>query len=213
MISRSSIFQVPATPFTPPGRRAFLRCHCAGHAGHSMRITKLVHHRVDGGFSVEDFAAYRRRWFFSESPPPPPPPPPRRWPRRCDAAMLRTWPVRWMPWGSHGVGQIFPRARDGPFLPPVHRASFRTDFGATRSLSARTMTTGPPWVDGVVELENFALHVDVIFLDNRPVATAVVTAAMCAPGRSSWMPSNSPGRSNLSGTATLSLPACRRFLP
>ena len=76
------------------------------------------------------------------------------------SAMLRTWPVRLRGHEVHGVGQILPRAGDAVHVGLAAELSFGTHFaghaGHFRGEGAELVHHR---VDGVLQLQNFALHV------------------------------------------------------
>ena len=79
----------------------------------------------------------------------------------------------------HVVGRILPRAADPGHLRLAAQFAFGADLaGDAGHLGGEGVELIDHDVDGVLELENLALHVDGDLLERSPEATAVVTSAM-----------------------------------
>ena len=77
------------------------------------------------------------------------------------SAMLRTWPVEIAGHQVHVVGQVGPGAGDAFDLRLAAELAFRADFaGDAGHLGGEAVELVDHDVDGVLELEDLALHVD-----------------------------------------------------
>jgi hypothetical protein len=77
------------------------------------------------------------------------------------------------------VSQILPGAGDSGHLGLPAQLAFRTHFARYASyLGSESVELIHHRVDGVLEFEDFAFHIDRDFRDKSPRATAVVTSAM-----------------------------------
>ena len=125
----------------------------AGHARNfAGERVQLVHHRVDGFFQQQNFAADVDRDFLRQVA--------ARNSRRNfgDIAHLAGQVAGH---GVDGVGEIFPRSGNAGHLRLTAEFAVGTDFaGHTRDFRRERAQLVHHRVDGVFEFENFALHVD-----------------------------------------------------
>ena len=76
------------------------------------------------------------------------------------SAMLRTWPVRFDGHRVHVVGQILPRAGHAAHLRLAAELAFGADFARhARHFGGEAVELIDHRVDGVLQLQDFALHV------------------------------------------------------
>ena len=95
------------------------------------------------------------------------------------SAMLRTWLVRLPAMEFTRIGQIFPGAADALHFRLAAELAFGTDFARhARYFAGERVELIHHGVDGVLQLQNFAAHVDRDLARRSPLATAVVTSAM-----------------------------------
>ena len=131
--------------------------HFAGHAGHfGGEGVELIHHRVDGVLQLQDFALH------------------------VDGDLLRQVAVgdgrghvgdvahlagQVAGHEVHGVGQVFPGAGDALHVGLAAELAFGADFaGHARHFRGEGTQLVHHRVDGVLQFQNFALHVDGDFL-------------------------------------------------
>ena len=77
------------------------------------------------------------------------------------SAMLRTWPVRFAGHEVDVVGEVLPGSADAGHLRLAAELAFGADFaGDARDFAGEGVELVDHGVDGVFELEDFALHVD-----------------------------------------------------
>ena len=125
----------------------------AGHTRHfRSERSQLVHHRVDGVFQFENFSLHvdrdlARQVAASHG--------------RCHFGNVSHLASQVAGHEVHVVGEIFPRSGDTGHLRLSAELSFRTDFaGHARHFAGERVELVHHRVDGVLQFENFALHVD-----------------------------------------------------
>ena len=125
----------------------------ARHASHFGRErVELVHHRVDGVLQLEDLALYVDRDLLRQVAE-------RDRGRHLGDVADLAGQVRGH--GVHVVGKVLPRAADARHLRLSAELAFGADLaGHARHFASEGIKLIDHHVDGVLELENFALHVD-----------------------------------------------------
>src|SRR5206468_1661016 len=124
----------------------------AGHAGHfGSEPVQLVHHRVDGGLELEDFALHIDRDFFGEV---------AVGHGGGDGGDVADLAGEVVGHEVHVAGKVLPGAGDAGDLGLAAELAFRADFaGDPRDFGGEGAKLIHHRIDGVLELEDFAAHV------------------------------------------------------
>ena len=127
--------------------------HFASHARHFRREgSQLIHHRVDGVFELENFAVHVDRDLARQV---------AAGHGRRDFGDVTDLAGQVAGHEVHVVGEIFPRAGHAGHLRLSAEFAFGADFaGHARHFARERVELVDHGVDGVLQFENFALHVD-----------------------------------------------------
>ena len=147
-------FHVPPTPGTcawPPSLPSVPTSR-ATRVTSDAKERKLIHHRVHGVFEFENFAFHIDRDLARQI---------AARHSRSDFGDVAHLASQVAGHEVHVVGEIFPRAGDAGHLRLAAEFSFRADFaGDARDFAGERVELVHHRVDGVLEFENFAFHID-----------------------------------------------------